>query len=337
MGHFDVAYTITVSDWYHQQAPFLVNQYQAVFKEKGRGGLASLEPLPDSVLINDSQHFKFPMVPGIKYLFRIINMRPMASHIIKFEGHTMTIVEMDGVATAFTPATVINIAVAQRYLIIAETIANTDRNYGIISTMDQMMFNTPVSKPDPIVCGPIEAINEFVVKPKDNQAILDPVAQKVNNFGPMAHPFHIHGQIAQVVTQGTPGTLGHQTPFNGVYEQTPMRRDVLMVNANSYTIIRFKTGNPGIWLLHCHIEWHIEAGLVMTFVEDPVQTQTLNLLGSQDNYDICAKINMPYQGNAAGNTRDWFSMAGLATKPDKNPWGGFASCGAANCAGEEEG
>lgn len=100
-----------------------------------------------------------------------------------------------------------------------------------------------------------------------------------------------------------------------------MRRDVLMVNANSYTIIRFKTGNPGIWLLHCHIEWHIEAGLVMTFVEDPVQTQTLNLLGSQDNYDICAKINMPYQGNAAGNTRDWFSMAGLATKPDKNPWG----------------
>lgn len=88
------------------------------------------------------------MVPGIKYLFRIINMGDIASHIIKFEGHTMTIVEMDGVVTAFTPATVINIAVAQRYLVIVETIANADRNYAIISTMDQMMFDTPVSKPD---------------------------------------------------------------------------------------------------------------------------------------------------------------------------------------------
>jgi iron transport multicopper oxidase len=67
----------------------------------------------------------------------------------------------------------------------------------------------------------------------------------VNNFDAAAHPFHIHGHIAQIVAQGPPGKPGNQSVFTGNYTQMPTRRDVFMVNANSYTIIRFKTGNPG--------------------------------------------------------------------------------------------
>jgi len=31
---------------------------------------------------------------------------------------------------------------------------------------------------------------------------------------------------------------------------------------------RFVTNNPGPWFLHCHIEWHLEAGLAVVFAED---------------------------------------------------------------------
>jgi hypothetical protein len=33
-----------------------------------------------------------------------------------------------------------------------------------------------------------------------------------------------------------------------------------------YTLIRFISNNPGAWALHCHITWHMEAGLLMTFL-----------------------------------------------------------------------
>lgn len=47
-----------------------------------------------------------------------------------------------------------------------------------VCKFDVLYVNAKTLPAQPIVCGPIEAINEFVVKPKDNQAILDPVAQK---------------------------------------------------------------------------------------------------------------------------------------------------------------
>jgi hypothetical protein len=49
------------------------------------------------------------------------------------------------------------------------------------------------------------------------------------------------GHIAQIVAQGPPGKPGQQSQFNGTYMQVPTRRDVFMVNANSFTTVRFKT------------------------------------------------------------------------------------------------
>jgi iron transport multicopper oxidase len=34
-------------------------------------------------------------------------------------------------------------------------------------------------------------------------------------------------------------------------------RDVIAVNGNSYAVLRFKADNPGVFLFHCHIEWHV--------------------------------------------------------------------------------
>jgi iron transport multicopper oxidase len=121
----------------------------------------------------------------------------------------------------------------------------------------------------------------------------------INNFDSGAHPFHIHGHVAQIVAQGPAGTNAIQQIDNGTRTTfPPANRDVFMVEKYSYTVIRFKSGNPGIWMLHCHIEWHIEASLVMTLVEDPIQLQQQNLTIPANMLAACAAQGILTVGNA---------------------------------------
>ena len=38
---------------------------------------------------------------------------------------------------------------------------------------------------------------------------------------------------------------------------------------NGFMVIQFKKDNPGIWPLHCHIAWHVSAGLYVNILEQP--------------------------------------------------------------------
>ncbi|KAI0322955.1 laccase 6 [Amylostereum chailletii] len=82
------------------------------------------------------------------------------------------------------------------------------------------------------------------------------------------HPFHRdHGHTFDIVrTSGS-------TNVNLV---NPPRRDVVPVTGGN-TTFRFFSGNPGAWFLHCHIDWHLEAGLAIVFGESPVD----NISGPQ--------------------------------------------------------
>lgn len=44
----------------------------------------------------------------------------------------------------------------------------------------------------------------------------------------------------------------------------PMRRDTFMLRAGGYAILAFYTDNPGVWLMRCHIAWHVSEGLSMS-------------------------------------------------------------------------
>ena len=35
-----------------------------------------------------------------------------------------------------------------------------------------------------------------------------------------------------------------------------------------------QTDNPGPWLLHCHIDWHLQTGLAVVFAEDAPDVKT---------------------------------------------------------------
>ena len=39
-----------------------------------------------------------------------------------------------------------------------------------------------------------------------------------------------------------------------------VRKDTVIIPDGGYAILRFYTGNPGVWLFHCHLAFHVEAG-----------------------------------------------------------------------------
>jgi hypothetical protein len=47
----------------------------------------------------------------------------------------------------------------------------------------------------------------------------------------------------------------------------PPRRDTATLPANGWLVLAFPANNPGAWLMHCHIAWHISEGLGVQFLE----------------------------------------------------------------------
>ena len=52
-----------------------------------------------------------------------------------------------------------------------------------------------------------------------------------------------------------------------ILPQNPQRRDVQMLNPQSYIVIQWVQDNPGVWPLHCHFAFHSALGLVVNVVE----------------------------------------------------------------------
>jgi hypothetical protein len=52
------------------------------------------------------------------------------------------------------------------------------------------------------------------------------------------------------------------------FDRAPRRDVVSTGDGTEPVIIRFVTDNAGPWFLHCHIDWHLEAGLAVVFAED---------------------------------------------------------------------
>ncbi|KAF9445940.1 multicopper oxidase [Macrolepiota fuliginosa MF-IS2] len=69
----------------------------------------------------------------------------------------------------------------------------------------------------------------------------------------------------------------------------PIRRDVVNTGETEgdYTSIRFRTDNPGPWILHCHIDFHLHEGLALVFAEAPDQTVPLDPLQPAEWDQLC--------------------------------------------------
>jgi iron transport multicopper oxidase len=156
---------------------------------------------------------------------------------------------------------------------------------------------------NPIIYG---QINPFIVNYNDIVQIV------VNNQDDASHPFHLHGHHFQVLDRPASGT-GDWPGRDVNYNAQPPVRDTLAIMANSFAVIRFKADNPGIWLFHCHIEWHVEMGLTATIIEAPDMLRGRKF--PKDHIEACKKLKIPYRGNAAGNVNDPTDTTGFVTDP----------------------
>ncbi|KAG2222226.1 hypothetical protein INT45_010639 [Circinella minor] len=141
-----------------------------------------------------------------------------------------------------------------------------------------------------------------VYGPQTRAIILDHLSMVeivLNNLDAGAHPFHLHGHVFQIVGRGAGVYDGDESKVEKWYLENPIQRDTVQVPAESFTIIRFRADNPGVWFFHCHIEWHLESGLAVTFIEAPEVAQQRMTLPQAFN-DICEAGNIPTNGNGAG-------------------------------------
>jgi len=74
------------------------------------------------------------------------------------------------------------------------------------------------------------------------------VALKFVNETPMSHPMHLHGHSFHVVAI-------NDRRFNGAL------RDTVLVPGQTSVTVEFDANNPGLWYVHCHVLWHLDAGM----------------------------------------------------------------------------
>ncbi len=71
---------------------------------------------------------------------------------------------------------------------------------------------------------------------------------------PMHHPFHIHGAGRFLILAR-----------DGVVEPNLAWKDTVLVRAGETVDILLEVSNPGLWMAHCHIAEHNQAGMMFSF------------------------------------------------------------------------
>jgi FtsP/CotA-like multicopper oxidase with cupredoxin domain len=79
----------------------------------------------------------------------------------------------------------------------------------------------------------------------------------------------------------------------------PIRRDTYTVQGNPANIpgaggsvlIAYRADNPGAWLLHCHIPWHVSGGLGVQFLERPSEIKSKVLADNAELTNGCSAWN----------------------------------------------
>ncbi len=81
------------------------------------------------------------------------------------------------------------------------------------------------------------------------------------NAGHLAHPIHTHGHSFRIVA----------TDGNPVPEVAQLTRDTILVGPAERYDIELAGDNPGVWMVHCHIEHHMANGMMTTIWYDGYQ------------------------------------------------------------------
>ncbi|KAI8816604.1 Cupredoxin [Fimicolochytrium jonesii] len=375
---YDHEYVVILHDWYHKEYEEIYVDYGGVRNPTG------VEPPPDNTIIlvhNLSDYVdKISFLPGKTYRLRFINMSGFAMFHVSLGGHSMDVIEVDGVDTERKTTNGFWVSVASRWSVLVDTKNATDANYNMNVIVDNSMFvieppSLKLNVTHPIEYSPTATLNETVQPYEElNEMELSPLVplaapepdqeltleitlatladggnhglfngmtythQKVptiltamttganatnptvygetnsylfernkmvqvviNNNDGGSHPFHLHGHNFAIVYRSAQDAGVYDpitTPLTSI-PANPVRRDIIQVPKFGHAIIRFRADNPGVWLFHCHIQWHMDSGLAATFVVAPDAMQAEQNI-PQFVTDQCKTLGLGVEGNAAG-------------------------------------
>ncbi|KAJ5774945.1 hypothetical protein N7457_009841 [Penicillium paradoxum] len=156
---------------------------------------------------------------------------------------------------------------------------------------NQTTWKPQQSPPAPLISLPRNQWdkNQLTITTGPEPAWVDLI---INNLDEGSHPFHLHGHHFYIlaVHQADFG-WGSYNPFTDeipphleskseskdtnnaqkskinsgfLYDTSRAAlRDTVNIPSRGYAVLRFRADNPGVWLLHCHIIWHLATGMAM--------------------------------------------------------------------------
>ncbi|KAI3443073.1 Protein DETOXIFICATION (Multidrug and toxic compound extrusion protein) [Psidium guajava] len=114
------------------------------------------------------------------------------------------------------------------------------------------------------------------VKQVKYNATVEIVLQDTAIIGVENHPIHLHGFNFHVVGQGF-GNFNPARDRKKFNLFNPVIHNTIAVPVGGWAAIRFRANNPGVWILHCHLDAHLTLGLATAFVVEngPTPSSTL--------------------------------------------------------------
>ncbi|RCU61476.1 hypothetical protein SETIT_J004900v2 [Setaria italica] len=115
---------------------------------------------------------------------------------------------------------------------------------------------------------------------------VEVVLQNTAILGAENHPLHLHGFNFYVLAQGAGNFNAHRhvRAYNLV---NPHQRNTVAVPTGGWAVIRFTADNPGVWIMHCHLDSHLPFGLAMIFEVDDGPTPDAVLPPPPPDYPRC--------------------------------------------------
>ncbi|KAB5589735.1 hypothetical protein CTheo_6830 [Ceratobasidium theobromae] len=102
------------------------------------------------------------------------------------------------------------------------------------------------------------------------------------------HPYHMHGMTFWIVAEGS-GSITLEEADSISYNTTnPIRRDTHIIPAGTWAVLRFMADNPGVWFMHCHIDWHLAEGFAAVIVVQPDAVAEMTIPSA--NTEMCSEI-----------------------------------------------
>lgn len=236
----------------------------------------------------------FTAKPGQRIRIRIINAGADTAFRVALAGHRMTVTHTDGFPVVPTDVDAVVLGMGERYDVIVTAgdgvfplVASAEGKNAVARALLSTGAGTApdVAFRPPELTGRVGTVDMFTATPQVQLPTNSDLALEARLSGTMMHydwmingrphdqtvpltvhegqhatlrfanqtamwhPMHLHGHTFQVIKpDGTPGA----------------RKDTVIVKPMQTVAVQLVADNPGVWMLHCHNGYHMDAGMMTT-------------------------------------------------------------------------